>query len=127
MLSSPLRLDSLLWMALLALSMVLKLHGAVPVGLHHMLGDASSEVSNAPSDGSEHAHAHDVEMDAQADFAQAHAEGHSTADHAHDSPLPPGAVAACGTPAVAWSASYRYAVATATPPGLERPPRHLLA
>jgi len=125
MLSGPLRFDSLLWMALLALSMVLKLHGAVPVGLHHMLGDASSQVSN----GAEHPHAHDhdLEQAAQADFAQAHAEGHSTADHAHDSPLPPGAVAAYGTLVVAWSASYRYAVATATPPGLERPPRHLLA
>lgn len=114
-------------MALLALSMVLKLHGAGPVGLHHMLEEASSQVSiDLSSDADhQHAHGHEVEQDGQADVAQAHAQGHLAADHVHDSPLPCGAVTVCGTLAIAWTAVYRYAVATATPPGLERPPRRV--
>lgn len=113
-----------LWLAVLLPRM-----GANPGGSHPAFGNPSLQAtvvdqqrSNASDETPVRANVQDDGPTEQADLGHTH--GHSAVDHLHDTPLLlPGATGAPATGAADWMPHYQFAIATALPSAMERPPK----
>lgn len=122
------RLTLISLLAGLLLAVLAPLSGFKLDGPHHAF-DASpleatvlSQLSEAGADVHAHAHAHD---DGPGEDARTgHAHGHSAVDHVHDNlMLPPDGARTPVGAAADWVHRHGFALATAPPTTLERPPK----